>query len=49
MIRTVMLFIMVSSFFGLGICDCLTQHWRTGIASILLGIVQIIIFWGVGK
>jgi len=45
MLRTILLVLMVSSFFGLGVCDLLARQWRTGIASILLGIVQMIIFW----
>jgi hypothetical protein len=35
---------MIISFFGLGIMDCLTKNWRTGIASILLGLIQLLIF-----
>ena len=49
MLRTIFLDMMILSFFGLGICDCSAQNWRTGIASMLLGIVQLIIFWGPGK
>jgi len=45
MLRTILLILMVASFFGLGICDLLARQWRVGIASILLGIVQLLIFW----
>ena len=45
MLRTILLAVMVSSFFGLGVCGLLARQWRTGIASILLGVVQLIIFW----
>ena len=43
--RTLFLFLMVASFFGLGGVDCWNKNWQTGIASILLGIVQILVFW----
>ena len=43
--RTVLMWIMVLSFFGMGTCDCLARNWRTGVASLLLGVVQLIIFW----
>ena len=36
---------MVSSFFVLGAYDCFQRNWRTGIASVLLGIVQMLIFY----
>ena len=45
MFRTVTVTVMVVSFFVLGITDCITHNWRTGIASILLGLVQAILFW----
>jgi len=42
--RNLFLFTMIASFFGFGIMDCLTKNWRTGLASILLGVVQLLIF-----
>jgi len=45
MFRTILVILMVASFFGLGVYDCVARQWRTGIASILLGIVQLIFFW----
>jgi len=42
--RNIFLYMMVTSFFGLGIFDCLSKNWRTGIASVLLGLVQLLIF-----
>ncbi len=43
--RTALMWIMVLSFFGLGICDLRAGEWRMGVASLLLGVVQLIIFW----
>lgn len=43
-LRSVFIVMMIVSFFGLGVCDCLARNWRTGAASLLLGIVQLIIF-----
>lgn len=43
--RSMFLVLIILSFFGLGTIDCLTKNWRTGIASILLGIVQLLVFW----
>jgi len=43
--RTVLMWIMVLSFFGLGICDLRAGEWRTGVASLLLGVTQLFIFW----
>ena len=43
--RTALMWIMVLSFFGLGICDLRAGEWRMGAASLLLGVVQLIIFW----
>jgi len=43
--RTALMITMVASFFGLGVFDCVAGHWRTGVASLLLGVVQLIIFW----
>ena len=37
--RTVLMWVMVLSFFGMGVCDCLVRNWRTGVASLLLGVV----------
>jgi len=45
MFRTVFLSTMILSFFGLGAVDCLAKNWRTGVASMLLGIVQLLVFW----
>lgn len=45
MLRTLFFCTMVSTFLGLGVCDLLARHWRSGIASILLGIVQMLVFW----
>ena len=44
--RNLFLFTMIASFFGLGVMDCLTKNWKTGLASILLGLVQLLIFGG---
>lgn len=43
--RTALIWIMVLSFFGLGIYDLWAREWRLGAASLLLGVVQLIIFW----
>lgn len=43
--RTVLMWIMVLSFFGLGVCDLCAGKWRLGVASLLLGVVQLVIFW----
>jgi len=43
--RALFLFLIVASFFGLGGVDCWNKNWQTGIASILLGVVQILVFW----
>jgi hypothetical protein len=45
MIRTIFLVTMISSFFGLAVCDAVKRDWRTAIASLLLGVVQSLIFW----
>ena len=42
--RNIFLWSMVIGFFGLGLIDCLHHNWKTGVASLLLGIVQILIF-----
>lgn len=44
MLRIATMIVMVSSFFVLGGLDCLAGNWRTGVACILLGVVQAIIF-----
>lgn len=49
MMRNIFLFSMIVSFFGLGVIDCANKNWRTGLASTLLGIVQLLIFWKGGK
>lgn len=43
--RTTLMWILVLSFFGMGICDLWARQWRTGAASLLLGVAQLIIFW----
>jgi len=43
--RTFFLVVMVASFFGLGVYDLAEHNWQTGIASTLLGVVQILVFW----
>jgi len=43
--RTLLMYIMVLSFLGMGACDLRAEEWRTGAASLLLGVVQLIIFW----
>ena len=45
MLRTVLMWIMVLSFFGMGVCNLRAGAWRLGVASLLLGVVQLIIFW----
>lgn len=47
--RTLFLVMMVTSFFGLGIIDCWSKNWKTGIASLLLGVVQLLVFGRVLK
>jgi len=42
--RTLLFGMMVGSFFGLGIMDCMAKNWRTGVASLLLGVVQWLFF-----
>ena len=42
--RMLLVIVMVSSFFGLAILDLVSKNWRTGLASLLLGIVQFLIF-----
>ncbi len=44
MIRIIIIIIMVTAFGSLGVLDLLQQNWRTGIASILLGAVQALLF-----
>ena len=43
--RTALILMMMASFFGLGVFDCVAGHWRTGVALLLLGVVQLMIFW----
>ena len=43
--RTAIVLIMVASFFVLGLNDLVERNWKTGVASILLGIVQALFFW----
>ena len=43
--RTALMWIMVLSFFGLGVCDIRAGEWRLGMASLLLGVVQLIVFY----
>ena len=43
--RTALVLIMVGSFFALGLNDFVERNWKTGIASVLLGIVQALFFW----
>lgn len=42
--RNLFFVLMVGSFFGLGIIDCVAKNWRTGVASLLLGVVQWLLF-----
>jgi len=44
MIRTILMLTMILSFMGLGLYDCIGGKWRTDLASLLLGIVQFLIF-----
>ena len=43
--RAFLLTVMVASFFGLGVYDLVKHNWQTGIASVLLGVVQTLVFW----
>ena len=43
--RAALMYIMVMSFFGLGICDLRAGELRLGVASLLLGVVQLMMFW----
>ena len=43
--RTVLMWIMVLSFFGLGACDLRAGEWRMGIVGLMLGVVQLLVFW----
>jgi len=43
--RTAIVLIMVASFFALGLNDLVERNWKTGIASVLIGIVQALFFW----
>ena len=43
--RTILMWIMVLSFFGMGVCDLWVRQWRLGLAGLLLGVVQLLIFW----
>lgn len=43
--RTVLMWVMVLSFFGMGVHDLLDKEWRMGVAGLLLGIVQLLVFW----
>ena len=45
MVRVLFFYTMVASFFGLGVCDFLAHRWRLGAASVLLGVVQVLMFW----
>ena len=44
MFRTLIIIVMVVTFASLGYIDILNKNYRTGIASILLGIVQALLF-----
>lgn len=46
MLRSVFYIAVIASFFGLGLCDLMSKNWRLGLASMLLGIVQAMIFYG---
>ena len=39
------MWIMVLSFFGMAVCDLRSGEWRMGLAGILLGCVQLLVFW----
>lgn len=43
--RTILMYIMVLSFFGLGAYDLRAGEWRLGVVSLLLGVVQLIVFY----
>ena len=45
MLRSVFYIAVIASFFGLGLCDLMSKNWRLGLASILLGVVQTLVFW----
>ena len=44
MMRSVVCWVMILSFFALGALDCHAEEWKTGIVALLLGVVQAIIF-----
>lgn len=43
--RMALMWIMVLSFFGMGACDLWARQWRLGVAGLLLGVVQLLVFW----
>ena len=45
MIRTLIFYLMVLSFFGMGVCDLRDGEWRMGVVGLLLGVIQLLVFW----
>ena len=43
--RIALMWIMVLSFSGLGACDLWAGEWRMGVVGLLLGVVQLLVFW----
>lgn len=43
--RTALMWIMVLSFFGVAACDLRAGEWRLGLAGLLLGVVQLMVFY----
>ena len=43
--RTLLMWIVVLSFFGMAACDLRAGEWRMGLAGVLLGFVQLLVFW----
>jgi len=45
MTRRLIVYTMIASFFALGVIDLRAGNYRTGVAGMLLGIVQALIFY----
>lgn len=43
--RNAVMWAMVVTFFLLGLFDIKDGQYRTGVASLLLGVVQLLVFW----
>jgi len=44
-IRTLCYIIIIAMFLLMGVCDMCTGKWRIGLAGVLLGVVNALIYW----